>query len=772
MKYISEFALVAIVFAFILLASAYSGINPLFESPDEVWHYEYVRWLAEGRGLAHPDDVGHAPWHQEGSQPPLYYLSAAALTAWIPTDNAPAVIRYNPHAAIGQSDAFGNKNMMAHGAAEAWPWRGVALAAHLARFFSIALGAVTVACTYATARTVFPARGGVAIAAAALVAFNPQFLFLSAAVNNDNLVTACSAVGIWFAVVLLGRREPDSAGKMQQAAPTTWQLLAFGALTGIGALSKLSGLLLCLLVALTLTMIAWRRRIGWEAFVGDVVRWGLISGGTALLVAGWWFVRNWLLFGDPLALQAMFAILPRRPAPPTLAELLARAPGVWRSMWAVFGWFNVVADEWLYRIYTIISLVAIVGFLLTIPLQRLYSSTRQSLLATRHQTAADFTQRWQIALLLLWIALIVLSLLRWAQMRYPQGRLLYPALSALAVILGCGLLNWFPPRWQRGAASGLSAVLLILAILAPWRWIAPTYAAPAPLPASTELSNPVAVSFGEQMQLRGYRVSAEELRPGDTLDVELFWQAQQPLEQDYSVFIHLVDDNEIVQAQRDSYPGLGNFPTSEWPSDALIPDRHRLTIPATVPTPARLRIDVGLYDYVSRTRLPVGDSDVWTLGYLTLLAPAGESDLPHSVSINFDDQIALVGFEFDRRVMQPGETLGLTLWWEALTVPADDYKVFTHLVLPPEATWAQMDSRPQRGGARTDTWQPGQRIEDHYELTLPPSAPPGVYFVEIGIYDPDTNDRLPVNFSDKGIVLGQVRVEAGGGVRLGDPVTD
>jgi hypothetical protein len=110
--------------------------------------------------------------------------------------------------------------------------------------------------------------------------------------------------------------------------------------------------------------------------------------------------------------------------------------------------------------------------------------------------------------------------------------------------------------------------------------------------------------------------------------------------------------------------------------------------------------------------------------------------------------------------MQPGETLGLTLWWEALAVPEKDYKVFTHLVLPPEATWAQMDSRPQRGGSRTNTWEPGQRIEDHYELMLPESAPPGIYFVEIGIYDPDTNDRLMVNFSDKGIVLGQVRVEA------------
>ena len=100
-----HWAVTLILGCYLLLAAGYSVINPLFESPDEVWHYEYVRWLVEGNGLPAPEDVGHAPWHQEGSQPPLYYLTAAAVTAPIPTDNADAVIRYNPHAAIGQAES-------------------------------------------------------------------------------------------------------------------------------------------------------------------------------------------------------------------------------------------------------------------------------------------------------------------------------------------------------------------------------------------------------------------------------------------------------------------------------------------------------------------------------------------------------------------------------------------------------------------------------------------------------------------------------------------
>ena len=247
------------------------------------------------------------------------------------------------------------------------------------------------------------------------------------------------------------------------------------------------------------------------------------------------------------------------------------------------------------------------------------------------------------------------------------------------------------------------------------------------------------------------------MHPGGALPVTLYWEALRPLEQDYSIFIHLTDENQILQAQRDSWPGKGNAPTRNWSPGVILPDEYRISVPATTPAPARLRVDVGVYDYASGDRLLVNGQDYWTVGYITLTL-AVEGDLPHATFVNFQDEIALVGFDFDRRVMQPGETLALTLWWEALSAPAQDYKVFTHLVLPPESVWAQEDDRPQDGNRRTNTWQSGERIEDHYTLTLPPDAPLGVYFVEIGLYDSKTGKRLQVEFSDKGIVLGQVRV--------------
>jgi hypothetical protein len=620
-RYQLDWPLTSVLLGFLLLAGVYSVVNPLFEAPDEVWHYEYARWLVEGHGLPHPADVGTAPWAQEGSQPPLYYLLAAALTFATPTDNAPAVIRYNPHAAVGQAEAFGNKNMMVHGPAEQWPWRGVALAAHGIRFLSIVLGAITVAATYGLARMLNGGRWVAGVAAALLVAFNPQFLFLSAAISNDNLVTACCAVGLWLLAGIITQSTPPASG----------QLIALGLIAGAAALSKVSGLALSGLIGLALIGLAWRDRAP-RRLVGQ----GLLVGGLALAVAGWWYGRNWWLYGDPLGLSAMFAVLPGRDDPLTPAEVLKLAPGVWRSFWAVFGWFNLVVDEWVYHGFTILTLVGLAGLL--------WGGWRAR---QRWKPGAIFV--W--LLLVVWIAVIVLLLVRWAQISYPQGRLLFPAIGAVATLVGSGLCCLFPPRRQPWLLVPLALWLIPLAVMAPVRWIQPAYAPPALLADTSEPPNSSSLRFDDTVALRGFAWEPAEVQPGAPLTVTLFWQALAPVPDDYSVFVHLVDENGIVQAQRDSYPAAGTLPTSGWPVGPIVPDRHRLTLPAVLPAPTRLRVDVGLYEFATGRRLQVrGDADLpqdaAQLGSVTVTpAASGETG---AIYITFGDQIALVGYDFDR----------------------------------------------------------------------------------------------------------------------------
>lgn len=61
-----------------------------------------------------------------------------------------------------------------------------------------------------------------------------------------------------------------------------------------------------------------------------------------------------------------------------------------------------------------------------------------------------------------------------------------------------------------------------------------------------------------------------------------------------------------------------------------------------------------------------------------------------------------------------------------------DYTVFTHVLQPPETIWAQQD-KPLPPMSSSSI---GQVVSDTYELKIKPDAPPGVYEIEVGVYEP------------------------------------
>ncbi|MCU0510681.1 MAG: hypothetical protein MUC34_20390, partial [Anaerolineae bacterium] len=66
-----------------MLATIYSIVVPPFEAPDEIWHMAFVQHVAAGKGLPIATPNTQELWRQQGTQAPLYYLGAAALTFWI-----------------------------------------------------------------------------------------------------------------------------------------------------------------------------------------------------------------------------------------------------------------------------------------------------------------------------------------------------------------------------------------------------------------------------------------------------------------------------------------------------------------------------------------------------------------------------------------------------------------------------------------------------------------------------------------------------------------
>ena len=146
-----------------------------------------------------------------------------------------------------------------------------------------------------------------------------------------------------------------------------------------------------------------------------------------------------------------------------------------------------------------------------------------------------------------------------------------------------------------------------------------------------------------------------------------------------------------------------------------------------------------------------GDADL----ALYVMAPAGVgSTIQHPLQADLGDGLRLLGYALSANRVKPGDTLLLTLYWQARAPMTERYNVFTHLLDNGNRIQAQMDSEPQGGGLPTDRWTVGQVIQDNYALTISPGATPGPHFLEVGMYLLPSGDRLPVRDPATGEVLG------------------
>jgi hypothetical protein len=178
---------------------------------------------------------------------------------------------------------------------------------------------------------------------------------------------------------------------------------------------------------------------------------------------------------------------------------------------------------------------------------------------------------------------------------YPW-QLLTVAASWLSLVAGSAM-DAIPalsarPRW---------AAVIGLTILASYPYLAPTYTQVMPD------ARPLAILGENQIALVSAPVSGD-IRPGGTLTVTLTWQALKPMALDYTVFIHLLDGQEGMVAQRDMQPQDNKHPTNTWSLGELVRDEHPLTLSATA-APGPYHINLGLYDYRTGQRLRIGEGN-------------------------------------------------------------------------------------------------------------------------------------------------------------------
>ena len=122
----------------------------------------------------------------------------------------------------------------------------------------------------------------------------------------------------------------------------------------------------------------------------------------------------------------------------------------------------------------------------------------------------------------------------------------------------------------------------------------------APLP-------PGAVNFADLIALLEVELADPVLRPGGTLDVMLVWKALAPISEDYTVFLHILDEADQIVGQVDAWPLQGTYATGQWTAGETVRDPYRISVAADA-APGRYRLEIGWYLLGTMRRLNVLNS--------------------------------------------------------------------------------------------------------------------------------------------------------------------
>ncbi len=730
-------ALILILAAYLLLTLASGALNPLFEAPDENWHYFTAQSIAETGRLPAVEDPPDLWMSQEAAQPPLYYLLGAALISPIDSSQAKEMVWPNPAVQLGDASSPTNINAYVHTEDEGWPWQGYSLAVHLIRAFSAVLGLGTLLSIYRSGRLAWPAAPERSLLATALIAFLPQFVFLHGSVSNDALIICLSSLGLWQLLAMW-------------YGGVSWRRLALlGITAGLAILSKTAGLLLLAYAAGFLTLLAWRdhRHAGrgalvkqWLWTVGPVVVIGVLIGG-------WLLWRNWQLYGDITATTAILQFFGGS-RDYTLGQVLNESSGLWTSLFAVFGWFNVRPPGWVYVIWNGIVVVALAGLVLAAGRRLLSREQRHQVVAglgaMLRRPLAWVDRPWFPAVMLgVWVVVVYAGLIRWMlQIHAGQGRLLFPALLPLALALAYGLSRYrWPGVYVIAPLLALATSVTSVGAVIPQAYARPAIVTEAQIPATARRFD---AAMGQGLRLVAAEVPAakgpaakgpaQEVKPGEWARLTLYWQADSVPEgagerEAPQFVVELFGRDLELAGKLQSYHGGGLYPASLWTEGEIVVDELGVRIDKQASAPARARIFVRLAE-------PDGSLEIGSIKIVPAEWPPASDEVLARI-----EGVELVKAELDQATAAPGQTVGVKLRWQVVEPPGRDLTTFVHLGDPASPPLAQGDSPPLGGDYPTGLWAAGEVIDDAYTLALPDDLAPGRYPVYIGLYDPTSGVR-------------------------------
>jgi hypothetical protein len=258
------------------------------------------------------------------------------------------------------------------------------------------------------------------------------------------------------------------------------------------------------------------------------------------------------------------------------------------------------------------------------------------------------------------------------------------------------------------------------------------------------IDHPADYNFGDRLRLLGYSQTGDR-------QVTLFWQALQPLDQDYRVSLVLRDTEGQKWGEWDGRPSSYDFPTGRWPEGQIVQGRYDLApVPGT--PPGDYGLEVGVYTEADPTGLDVLDQAGAPQGkravpggvkLVPLPASAEDVEAPHAGRADLGGGLELLGWDLDRDSAQPGDRLRLTLVWSVEVQPWDDYQVQVLVTGPAGDTTSAGVFPLTTAGHPTSGWQEGQAWRGQSTFRLPIQTQPGDAGLGIQLLGPGGEELGP-----------------------------
>lgn len=238
--------------------------------------------------------------------------------------------------------------------------------------------------------------------------------------------------------------------------------------------------------------------------------------------------------------------------------------------------------------------------------------------------------------------------------------------------------------------------------------------------AALNIQNTISQPIGPLILL-GYQLGRNKASAGESIPLTLFWRADVAPAKDYTLRVRfgdvLSDPLPLASAQ---------FPTSKWRAGEIVRGQYSIAIPATAK------------DGMTTLRLALSDGSELDLTPFTVEKTDRvfvKPSVQFSQAANFNDLIAFVGYDLSTATVKRGETLNVTLVWQARGKMDKPYTVFVHLLDKESKPVAQKDAEPMNGARPTTGWVANEYLTDVYNLAIKPDTVPGQYQIEIGWYD-------------------------------------